>query len=243
MNTYRTMFHSASFHAHARRQTRDHHPLGRLRRSGFSLMELIVVMSVIAIIFSIGANSLRSPGSSYQLVNASNMVSGLMNQARAYAISHNTQAALFVSVSADPRFPDQEYRTVSVWFRNADLGGDWQQLSPWQALPDGIIIDPTPESSTTGEYYFDSSALPNEAEVESRGNTMAVRFVRFNSHGAVNFDGLSSPLLAVRMRLVNGYLEDSVVRYTGAQGADFTAVNWAEVSTDGLTGRVQHHRP
>ena len=98
--------------------------LAQYNRSAFSLIELLVVMGIIAILSSLAIpafNAIRGGGS---LTKAANDVSGILEQARAYAMAQNTYVwvgfkkegtdTLLVGVSASPSGTTNTNNLVSI---------------------------------------------------------------------------------------------------------------------------------
>lgn len=102
---------------------------------GFSLPELLVVIALIAILAALtvaGTGSLRSSG---YLNNAGNLVSDQIHQARRLAQAKNAQTLLVMAKDARGAF-----RLLTVCERAAG-SPDWNQVTRWEVLPEGIGID------------------------------------------------------------------------------------------------------
>jgi prepilin-type N-terminal cleavage/methylation domain-containing protein len=104
----------------------------RFRQSGFSLVELLVVVAVIAIIAAVGLPNLAGYIRNYKIRGAAKSVASEIQTARSKAIMTNTNAGVFfVIVDAD------SYRYILA---DNDPGAQW---GPLQDLPTGIQFIPS----------------------------------------------------------------------------------------------------
>ncbi len=204
----------------------------------FSLVELLTVVAIMGLLMTAVAPAFRNISSSNSLVNGANILSGLMNQARVYAIANNTQTAVYLCTDWPGR-PDDASRVAAVWYWDANSAA-WKALTKWERLPTGIIVqDVVPSGSTSGggEYFVvDSANLANSKGVAVSGGTAQVLEIRFNSLGAAIVDSTApaaaTPLKQLQMRLIPGVASGGTVQSTAKE-------NWIDVFTDGLTGRVR----
>lgn len=114
------------------------HPRGR----AFSLIEILVVMSIVALLLALAAPGFVALGPSRK--TAVHEVSGFLENARARSMA--TQSEMIVAF-ADGNFHGGEgaYRSYALFTLDGDASGGsggrpLRQLSPWRVLPKGLIF-------------------------------------------------------------------------------------------------------
>ncbi|MFA7345529.1 MAG: prepilin-type N-terminal cleavage/methylation domain-containing protein, partial [Terrimicrobiaceae bacterium] len=116
----------------------------RFRTSmGFSLVELLVVISLIVLLASLAGLSLRGGGA--QLSTAGAHIATLMEQARETAILKRQPTALIMLADGG----DVASRVFAVlgYVPDATGAGTWERLSRWEKLSEGVLAD---EGSDSG---------------------------------------------------------------------------------------------
>ncbi len=121
------------------------------KQSGFSLFELLAVVSIMGILGAITVGSMRSTGAR-QLETAGTQVAQLVEMAKQTALSRNAMVA-FVAVPGDTtRFALFELRSSNS--TTAPTASDWNQISKWEILPQGVFLNTdTLEPGTTTFSY------------------------------------------------------------------------------------------
>jgi prepilin-type N-terminal cleavage/methylation domain-containing protein len=139
----------------------------RLRQRGFSLMELLLVISIIAVMTSLSVVGMKSLVGDRGLTGAGNQMSAILAFARQEAISKNTDVAVVILTSTNANAG--QYRTLSVWEFVTPADGstptssNWIQASKWQTLPTGIVID----SSSTIDANLGPTATASSFVLQS----------------------------------------------------------------------------
>jgi len=109
---------------------------------GFTLVELLVVITIIALLTSMSVLGLKSIVGDAGLTGAGNQMSQFFSFARQEAISKNTCVA--IAVLTTPNVGSAQYRVLSAWELVTPSDGTpsyWIQASKWQTLPQGITVD------------------------------------------------------------------------------------------------------
>jgi prepilin-type N-terminal cleavage/methylation domain-containing protein len=125
----------------------------RLRRStlgsvrGFTLIEIVTVLAIIAILVGVGAPSLLGSFRASNLSDAGNQVDNLAVLARQDAETHNVRTAL-VLVTNDSADASLSGRAISVWEMQSNQS--WIQSSKWLFLPASTKAYDDPSATITG---------------------------------------------------------------------------------------------
>ena len=214
----------------------------------FSFLELLVVITIIAIIASIGIAAFRTSG----LTVATRKVSNLMTLARAEAISKHTITRVVVLTESESR-PEARYQSLSLWRydKHADEN-KFKQLSKWEDLPKNVVIEPlrptylsnaeyAQKDPTTirSDYFVDKEAFPSWELPDGQ----KVQYVEFTPSGSARLeDGKNRNIMIV---LAEGWFTDESreeIEYA-RPNEDGSNANWSQVITDTLTGRIKVYYP
>jgi prepilin-type N-terminal cleavage/methylation domain-containing protein len=114
---------------------------------GFTLVETLVVVGIMALLLSLGLPSLVSTFRASSLTDAGNQFDNIANMARENAMSHNVRTAL-VLVTNDPSNSALSGRAVSVWEMGSNQ--NWMQTSRWTFLPNSITAYDDPAATSKG---------------------------------------------------------------------------------------------
>ncbi len=158
------------------------------RRAGaFSLIELLIVISIIAIIagFSIPAVTSVLKGSA--LTQAGTALEDQMSMARQHALGNNRLVQVRFYRYADPEMPGEkvddpstgQFRAIQYFERSP--GGIWSPVGKVVRLPDSMMMNPTERFSTIlGEDNATRLVLANKVQADPNNHVELPRGVKFN---------------------------------------------------------------
>lgn len=226
--------------------------VGSANRMAFSLIELLAVLAVVTVITGLSVPALNGINGGNTLNTATAKLAGLMTVARSEAISRHT-VVRFVVARDWPGKQNASLRRVSLWAWDPDIE-QYAPLTPWEDLPDGIILEPNlPQYVRDSSYakidrasvhgscvldpYFATRAEFNPG---SQHEPVDARYIEFSPAGNLRIpDGAARNAIFVA---TNGFAaEDGTVRY--AKPVGHGPANWAQLNIDALTGRVRVYQP
>jgi prepilin-type N-terminal cleavage/methylation domain-containing protein len=214
----------------------------RRRLSGFTLLELLAVITVIGIVSAMVVPAFRGFGRSASLSASGNVVANMIDNARQTAMSKNTLTAVVV---LGKQGTDEDFRAVTTL--EFDPVAGWSQVQTWEVLPSGIVVDSADRDNCT---FLNNSPQPfpfltrgglhTNPPVSYRGEP-----VKESAYAARIFlptGSLQNPEMPARLRLVEGFVDGERVTYTRPDEKGKTA-NYYDVSIVGLTGLTKVNRP
>lgn len=151
---------------------------------GFSLVELLIVVGIIAVMMAAFAPAISGFSSTVGRRGAVNTVMNIFEQGRVAAIEGNRPVYVLMWRRT---FPEQDAMMI---LRDTEDGtGDYIQLTKWVKLPKNILLhQPTQGASilsvTAPSTVFDLARMPNNFTVPAGEN---VKVLVFNETGAVDF--------------------------------------------------------
>jgi prepilin-type N-terminal cleavage/methylation domain-containing protein len=113
-----------------------------LRQRGFSLLELLAVVTVMAILASLAVLSFRGINSSGNFNRAVDEISGILEQGRSYAMAQNTYVWIVLYENAPASSP------TSVFVAGFS-SGDGTDPFGWSATPATVTVPPGTVNGTT----------------------------------------------------------------------------------------------
>lgn len=118
----------------------DHQPSRARRRSrrGFTLIEIGIVLSIVAILAVLGVATMRGSMPRYRMVNASKELKGDLGTLRMHAIEQNRQTRL-VLLASDPSYLDPELPSVGAW--QLQVGNRSRNSTRWSAIGPKSDVD------------------------------------------------------------------------------------------------------
>ena len=152
----------------------------KIKQSGFSLVELVTVIAIIAILTAAGAPALSAIVSSGNANQNISQLSGILEQAREYAVAQHTY--VWVAFSAPTTTTGSKQVSVAVV---ASTDGTDPGASDWQDYPYGQVPSPgqtltlvnkivtLKELSLEGANSLKPSTLPQNPAVADPTNSLA----------------------------------------------------------------------
>lgn len=121
-------------------------PRGQSRQAGFSLVELLMVLSIVLVVAAIAIPNMLTTLESYRLDSAARMLSGRMTDARIQAVKLNQPTWVAVDVTN---------RRVQVQTFDRAAPGNVINLGSAETLPNGVVFAAAP-----AQIVFDSLGRP-----------------------------------------------------------------------------------
>lgn len=201
-------------------------PNSSLRTSarGITLVELLAVVAVLTLLMGATVPALRGLGGAGKLTSAGMQVEALASAARQNAISKGTPTALIVLTSGAS---SMAYRVLASFelVPNADQSAyEWSQATPWQQLPEGVIID----NNTEASHFLASApaATPGMPTVTHQGRRYepdtGYCYQIFLPSGR-----LKTPPIPCNLTLASGFIENGAMHRTDS-GANYFSLHFAD---------------
>lgn len=106
---------------------------------GFTLIEMLTVLSVVAILTSFSLGILKNSMTS--MTSEGNHLADLVALAQQNASGKNRATALVFAQFAGGEQGFAVYQLAPADTAAAPVPGDWQQVTAWKFLPDGVALD------------------------------------------------------------------------------------------------------
>jgi uncharacterized protein (TIGR02596 family) len=193
----------------------------RLTRSpaGFTIIELLAVMTIIAILAALSSMGLSAMMRSNSISIAANLVTSELNHARVAAMSHNSNAELRVITSTT---------TPCIEIVLIQNNGTNVQLTRPQYLPAGVAI--SPNATYSGVMSMTPGTVP-AGQLNAGATYYAVRF----SATGIPRDSSNNALTT----------SNNFLTLLSTQDASKSKLpsNWVTVTIDDRTGTVRRYQP
>ncbi len=207
---------------------------------------MLVVIGIIVVMGALAIPAFQALSPAQKLSTAGSRVVGLAESARMNAMSRQNPTMLAVITNL-PNTTDVSYRTftvlesaqVSVTVGNNTTTTDqWKQISRWETLPTGIVLNNNPSKS-----FFRMGSTPLTPPAPDGTNTFQYKgtplttnhygFVIFNRNGSLYNSATNAPT----MELVVGVSNADNITRTGPTN------NWYQLVFNEAIGRVKTVRP
>ena len=180
------------------------------RRSGFTLIEIMAVMAVIAILLSVAAVGIQNIDRGQATTTALSLTEALFDEARSKAVGQGTRARLLIHKNLDDNDPtDRErylnYMCVAIQDNSQTStnpqqqgGSGWEVTTPKLPMPGGVYF-----SIEESEKVADAIRVgrPGTMFIElpgQKGTPKECYYFEFNSEGVcVDSEGNTEPGAAV----------------------------------------------
>jgi len=189
---------------------------------GFTLVELMVVIAIMAIMMTMAAGVLRDTGKGRGLDSGVDLLESMVREARATAQGNDTYTRLVIACDPKDKSVDSRhlrFMTVQMFRKDenntgmydgtrVDQGGRWVSTSAGVMLPPGVFFSPT-YSKPLGWMEGSSGDMIGQevTRLSSRGQTM-VYYIEFDEKGRFVAPGADplNPTSAQRLVIISGRL-------------------------------------
>jgi prepilin-type N-terminal cleavage/methylation domain-containing protein len=208
--------------------------------SGFTLVELLVVMAIMGIMMSLLISGLGTAGSQRLVVGGNDLVS-LTNVARQDAISKGTLVTLvMIASSGNTNWDRRVFCAMELTppVPGSDTAPTWTPITKWVQLPDGISPDTSTDTFTT---YSTALSLPAPLPAVTYQGTSVdaakLAYISFLPDGR---------LLSTTSTTGNSFVTPPVLRLFNnatAASASASVKNYYQITFNSLTGVPIVDRP
>ncbi|MEG1070396.1 MAG: prepilin-type N-terminal cleavage/methylation domain-containing protein [Akkermansia sp.] len=197
----------------------SHHHIMR----GFTLVELIVVVAIIAIMLSLAGNMLKGAGKGQGLQAAVQQAQDMVQETRLEAISKSTWARLvIVSDPVDDSPNTKNLRFMAILYKNPERasnhnsnigGGEWKMSSRGRYLPAGFFFSPQYSTLLKMEKNRDDRVASNSPTLAqlvdkmriSNSGATDVFYIEFDPQGR-----MTEPSAPTRFIIMGGVPDKSI---------------------------------
>jgi prepilin-type N-terminal cleavage/methylation domain-containing protein len=199
----------------------------------FTLIELLTVIAIMALLASMVAPAFNNFGKSSQLSADGNKVVNLVNLAGQNSISKNAMTALVAIAPGSGAGTAYKAFTLLEFMPESS---DWKQITGWETLKDGVVIDP---ASFTFTEYPGVKPQPDLPAIRYGGKTISsYKYLIFLPNRSLLQN------TSAQLKLVEGVFaaNASAPTYT-RKASDGTPENYYNVTVLGTTGIPKIDRP
>jgi prepilin-type N-terminal cleavage/methylation domain-containing protein len=205
------------------------------RLRAFSLIELLLVMSIMLLIAGASVFGLVGGSNARNLDIAGNKVADLVNEARQNSIANRVMTALvLITPDSDPRSNAAIDNRLFLIEQFDQESSTWQPVSQWELLPDGVVVD----LSDSATFTKLPSLLMPPTSLSYQGNPLnPTAYQVFLPDGHLAGAGQTPAL-----RLVSGNANGHSTAYTSSTTAGVPH-NYYDITINPYTGMPIIDRP
>jgi prepilin-type N-terminal cleavage/methylation domain-containing protein len=211
----------------------------KIRQHGFTLVELISVLVILAILLSIALPALTNLSKASAINAAAREVSNTLSLARQYAITHRTTTRVVFPYNSSPlTYQYMWYHSYSVMALDRSASpAAWKYVTKWEYLPTGAVFlhDLIPPIIPDGALDDPNSlknalSLPFPDTLPSHNGTLA--YIEFTPTGAVTPAGTTT---TTTLRIQEGFINSTYL----PQPTPGVPVNIRTFVVDSIVGHIQ----
>ena len=214
----------------------------RQGQAGFTLLELLMVLGIIAVALAALVPAVTSLSKSNGRRAARDSLVGAIEQARAEAIKSG-QATYIVfptfTSGTQSTLDRYNYRSYAIFEDNAASPGNVKQLTDWKPFPTGVALRAAGNASLSGNSAPTASPTPPPPTptfsfTPDTTATAQYQYLKFNSNGE-----LQVPAANVFLAIFEGYVSNGTEVATGPKDASGNPYAAEYIMVSQFTGRAE----